>query len=298
MVFAFDRPDLDIGDNARRAARAELDLAIAEVGETGFEVHDTVRNVRRRLKRVRSLLRLIRPVFPDFEAENAALRETGAEVAALRDARALVEAVDQLGRGAPPSLIVPIAHWRALLAARAADHESGLERETFLLELRGKLRDARVRSELWELTGTGTASIVPGLAATYSKARRSYRAAARAPDDDARFHEWRKWVKHHWGHLKLLRGLMPSFVDERRERAGRLATMLGDVQNLSILRAHLDSAPAEAGRVREELARRLERLRRRSLKAGKRLFDEPPKVVRRRWKAYFRDWRAARRLAR
>ena len=66
MVFAFDRPDLDVGDNVRHAARGEYDQAIAEVSETDFEVHDTIRNVRRRLKRIRSLLRLIRPVFPQF----------------------------------------------------------------------------------------------------------------------------------------------------------------------------------------------------------------------------------------
>ena len=70
VTFQFEHPDRPLGDNVRKAAKAEFDRAIAEISETGFEVHGTVRNVRRRLKRIRALLRLIRPVFPDYAREN------------------------------------------------------------------------------------------------------------------------------------------------------------------------------------------------------------------------------------
>ena len=296
MVFAFQRADLDVADNVRRTAREEFDLAIAEVGETGFEVHDTVRNVRRRLKRIRSLLRLIRPVLPDYAAENAALRDIGAEVSALRDARALVEAAERLGRASDPALAASIGRWRRHLMGRAAGLEADLDREVFLLDLRTKLREARVRSELWELTGTGRRSIVPGVTAAYRKARRGYRVAARSPEDDELFHEWRKHLKHHLGHLKLLRDLTPAFALERRRRMSRLATILGDIQNLCVLRDALPEAPEAQDQIGAALAGQLAKERRRALRAGKRLFREKPRVIRHRWHVYFEDWRSAQKL--
>lgn len=298
IVFVFDRPDLNVGDNARRAVRAEFDQAIAEVGETGFEVHDTVRNVRRRLKRIRALLRMIRPVFKEFRAENAALRDIGGGISALRDARALVEAVDRLGRGVDPTLVSPVARWRAVLMAQAADREAGLDRDALLLELRTDLREARVRSELWELTTDGRRAIVPGLVATYRKARQGYRAAARASNDDVAFHEWRKQLKHHLGLLKLLRGLVPGFADRRRRRLAQLATLLGELQNLCVLQDHLETAPLDLDRLNDELCRQTARLRRRCLRLGKRLFADKPRKVRRRWRGYAGDWLEAEGLVR
>lgn len=296
MVFAFHAFDLDVADNARLAAREEFDLAIAEVGETGFEVHDTVRNVRRRLKRIRSLVRLIRPVLSDYAAENAALRDLGAEVSDLRDARALVEAVERLSRTAPPGLAGPLARWRSALISQVADFEVGLDRDAFLLDLRAKLREARVRSELWELSAIDETSIVPGMTETYRRARRGYRAAAAAPKNDDLFHEWRKDLKHHLGHLKLLRDLMPPFATERRRRLGKLALVLGEIQNLCVLRDALELAPEARDSLENALAAQLSKERKRALKAGRKLFREKPGVVRDRWRTYFEDWQFARRL--
>jgi hypothetical protein len=294
VSFEFEHPSRPIEDNVRAVAKAEFDRAIAEITETGFEVHETVRSVRRRLKRVRSIIRLIRPAFHDHVRENRHLRDMGAEVSALRDAAALVEAVDLLSKranGAGEALPA----LRERLAGRAAAEEMKLDREAFLLGLRGRLREARVRSELWDLNADGAGAVVPGFVKTYTKARAGFRLAHRVPTRE-HLHEWRKAVKFHWAQLGLLRRFAPEFAEARRAQAKKLAETLGDHHNLCVLEAALvgDERKVVAGLIETEL----ERLGKRALKLGRPLFAETPDAVERRWRATFADREAVRRLAR
>ena len=299
-MFRFEHPELGVDDNVRIAAREEFDRAISEVSETGFEVHGTVRNVRRRLKRVRALLRLIRPVFPDYGKENAALREMGAAFSGLRDAMARVEAVDALKTYGGAEIEAPLERLRRDLVMRAAAHEAELDREIFLTTLRRDLRDARVRAELWSLSGAGRKAVVPGLVDTYRQARKELDRAKRRGDEDS-LHEWRKAVKRHAAQLSLLAPLSPPFAAGRGRGAKKLARVLGDLTNLNVLRRTIED---DSGGIDEEdkvridtcLADATARQRAKALKLGRLLFADTAKTVRRRWSVYWDDWRAGRRL--
>jgi hypothetical protein len=300
VVFQFENPEHSVGDNVRRAARIEFDLSIAEVSETGFQVHGTVRNVRRRLKRVRSLLRLIEPVFPDYRREDRALRDIGADVGELRDMMALVEAADGLARGREGEDALALGLLRLELANRAAEREESLERDALLTDLRIRLRDARVRSELWALADEGRKALVPGLVRTYRRARKGL-ARVRRSGAEEDFHIWRKEVKHHASHLSLLRGLVPAFATGRLRRARRLAGILGELQNLCVLREALRgdatlASEADRAIIFALCGKRIARHCRKALKLGGPLFDETPKLVEVRWAAYWFDWQAARRM--
>jgi hypothetical protein len=302
LVFRFEHADWPVDDNVRRAARNEFDSAIAEVAETGFEVHSTVRNVRRRLKRVRAILRLIRPVFAGYAEENAQLRDTGAEFSALRDAMALVEAVDLLAATAGEDQRDALDRIRQVLARRAALQEASLDRETFLTSLRVKLREARVRSELWTLRSAGRKALVPGLVATYRRARDAFEVAHASPGSEA-LHEWRKHAKHHLAHLSLLRDLAPAFADGRRKAMQKLARRLGNAQNLAVLDPALAEDSLAIDSADRTLARTLvehgsDKLRRKALAGGARLFEDKPDAVEARWSSYWDDWQGARKLRR
>ena len=299
-MFRFEHPELGIGDNVRLAAREEFDRAITEVSETGFEVHGTVRNVRRRLKRVRAVLRLIRPVFPDYAAENAALREVGAAFSGLRDAMARVEAVDALRKYGGAEIEAPLERLRRELVARAAAREAELDRNSFLTALRRELRDARVRAELWQLSGDGRRAVVPGFVDTYRRARKGLGRAKRRGDEDS-LHEWRKAVKRHAAQLSLLGPLAPPFAAGRGRGAKKLARVLGDLMNLDVLR---QAVADDSGEIDREAKSRIDKClaeaialhRAKALKLGRLLFAEAPKRVRRRWRVYWDDWQAGRRL--
>jgi hypothetical protein len=301
VVFQFEHPERSLGDNVRKAAKAEFDRAMGEVSETGFEVHGTVRNVRRRLKRVRSLLRLIRPVFPDYSSENKALRDIGAEVSELRDVMALVEAADLLARGREGDDALALGLLRLELANRAAEREEQLDRDAFLTGLRSRLREARVRSEIWQLKDEGRATLVPGFVGTYRGARRKFKRVE-ASGDEKDFHAWRKQVKHHAGHLSVLRGLVPAFADGRLRRAKKLAVLLGDFQNLCVLRQALADDPtlaseADRSRIMVLCGAAAGGYSRKALKLAAPLLAEPPRLVTARWEAYWLDWQAARAMS-
>jgi CHAD domain-containing protein len=286
VVFEFEHPAWPIEDSARAAAREELDRAIGEVAETGFEIHETVRHVRRRLKRVRAVIGLIQPAFPDHRAESRLLRELGGEISALRDASALVDAVDVLLRGADGDVAGALHAARRRFAAAAAGADTGLDRDSFLGALRGKLRDARVRAEMWELAADGGAAVVPGFVGTYAKARRGYRMMQKAPTDE-HLHEWRKAVKFHWAQLGLLRRFAPEFAERRRDAAKRLAETLGNHHNLCVLRSALSAE--EIAQMGTALEVKLARLQRRAARLGRQLFADRPKEVRKRWVSTFAD---------
>jgi hypothetical protein len=218
----------------------------------------------------------------------------------LRDAMALVEAADRLGRGWQGVPRLALDRLRYELANRAASHEAGLDREAFLTGLRIKLREARVRSELWELKGDGRAALVPGFVETYRRARRGMKQA-RASGEVAAFHDWRKSVKHHASQLSALSGLVPPFAEARLRRAKRLAITLGELQNLCVLRQAVTDdetlgTAADKALVDELCRTEIAAACRRALRLGKPLFAEPPRLVEARWEAYWLDWQAARRM--
>ena len=175
---------------------------------------------------------------------------------------------------------------RRRLVQRAVAQETALDRDSFLTGLRAKLRDARVRSELWELQVVGMKAIVPGLVETYRLSRQALREALRQPDDE-HLHEWRKMVKHHWSQLGLLRGLAPEFSEVRRQAAGRLAALASE----SGLQDEADASLLD-----RLILAQMESLAERSLDLGRQLFEERPRAVARRWRGYWEDWRAAERL--
>lgn len=295
MTFRLEHPEEPLDDNVRAAAKAEFDRAMGEVSEAGFEIHETVRNVRRRLKRVRAILRLIRPVFPEYASENAQLRDIGAEVSDLRDAAALVETIDSLSLRPEVAEAGALGELRHRLAQKAADRERQLDRGVFLTQLRGRLRDARVRSELWELRDSGAAAVVPGFVATYKKARSGFRASLEAPRRPL-LHDWRKLVKYHWAQLGLMRSFAPEFSEVRRQRVGRLAATLGNYHNVCVLREAPEVADGSLPPVSSLLERECGRLAKRALKLGRPLFAEAPSVVEQRWSGYLADLAAVRRL--
>jgi hypothetical protein len=96
----------------------------------------------------------------------------------------------------------------------------------------------------------------------------------------------------------LLRGLAPAFADRRRQRMAKLAAMLGDLQNLYVLRAQIGTAPLDLTELDREVQRQSVKLRRKCLRLGNRLFAEKPSKVCRRWKGYVEDWLAVEKLVR
>src|SRR5262249_46937221 len=86
-----------VASEIRHIARDQLDAAIQELDDRHLDGDETVHQVRRRCKKLRALLRLIRPHLADrYDVENAHFREAAGLLAPFRDAHIRLVAYDAL----------------------------------------------------------------------------------------------------------------------------------------------------------------------------------------------------------
>lgn len=284
MPFAILPEDQSVEAALRRIAREEAEGALGQVrgqGDLGPRVHE----MRKAVKKLRGLLRLVRPVFPEAQVENTILRDAGRGLSDLRDGAVQLATVTRLSAEMPEErrerLLAPFRE-----AAGAADSQAG----GFLLPpFAAAMASVRDRSEGWRLDADGWEAIEPGLSATWSAARKAMRQARRDPGAEA-LHEWRKRAKDHWYQARLLRPLWPRLMGPHVEAADELGEILGEVNDLAVLRDRLEAAPLEEA-LRSE-ARDLADLRRAALLGqafplGRHLFAGPAEAIFARWGAWW-----------
>lgn len=279
-------------------ARAQIDAAIADVEDPELDRHQTVHRVRRRCKRLRALLRLVRPgLGRTYKREDACFRDAARSLSYVRDAQSLVESLDRLAerdRHCPDADLV--AELRARLLARrgqVADGQAGLDQrlDRFLLVM----QEARQRVGDWRLSTDGFDAVAGGLSRNYQRARKAM-AAAGAKPSGKRLHEWRKASKYHAHHLQLLGPLWTPVLEAERAEAAQLADLLGQHHDLvvfeSTLRAEPETfgAPATLAALLRLAERRRGALAHRAQGLGRRVFAESPQALTRRLGAYWQAW--------
>ena len=132
---------------------------------------------------------------------------------------------------------------------------------------------------------------------TYHRGREAMRNAYAEPTD-RRFHEWRKRVKYHCDHCRLLRQLWPALMEARAREAKRLANILGDDHDLTVFCELLRTDPGlcvTPGRrqaILELADRHRKTLRKQARALGLLLFATKSKALRKQFKRYTAAWRA------
>ncbi len=285
MAYKF-RSDETVGEGLRRAALEQIEKAI-EAAER-LDRREAVHETRKRCKKIRGLIRACRPSFEDtYQRENARFRDAARELSDLRDATSMIECVDALAERYGSEAGAQLCTVREVLEASRSDLEEKQDVGEKLLGFAETMEEAKGAIDRWELEDEGFAAIGPGAKKTYKRARKAMEAAATDPSGE-RYHEWRKRVKYHCYHCKLLRDAWPEAMMDRRDEAKRLSDYLGDGHDLDILRDAIIRQPARFGgsdRTKGALAlidARRQELRSWAGPVGLRLFAEKPGRFRRR----------------
>jgi CHAD domain-containing protein len=295
MAYRFDNNQDTVQDGVRDIATELIDKAIAAT-KRRQDAERTVHNLRKTCKKLRGLIRLVRPVFADYHAENAAFRAAGRSLSHLRDTAVLIQTYDNLleayedqvdaARFAPVRRHLTLQHRRL---ARQADMARRLE------EFRERMSAARRRAERWRLSEDGFDAIEPGLARSYKAARRAMAAASKDTTAEA-IHDWRKRVKDHWYHAHLLTPLWPKQMKTSRIVAKDLSELLGEHHDLEVFAHHLpehEVADAAELDVLTGLARRRQQaIADDAFLMGARLLAEPTRHLTGRWRSYWHVWRS------
>jgi CHAD domain-containing protein len=292
MAFRI-KPDESVARSVRRIARAQIVKALADLDrrdETGVEI--AIHSARKRFKRLRALVRLSRGgLGKELSArENARFRDAGRPLSELRDADVLLQTLDRLveryGDDGQADAIgqarEALVHRKQAVARQVLDHENTLAHVSQIL------RDARDDVKRWEIDRDGLDVLSAGIQRIYKLGLRMLHEARESPTDEP-LHEWRKRVKDLWYALEFLKPVRPAFTESRSEMASKLSDALGDDHDLAVLRMAIsDSAPAILTMIDDRRAK----LRREAFDLGEAIFNESPKDFARRFRAYWRAWRA------
>lgn len=303
MAYELD-PAQPLDAEFRRIATDLLDHAVEQIDGADADPHEAIHEVRKDCKKLRGLLRLIRPAVPRlYKHENAAVRDAAASLSVLRDAEAAIETydalIDHFRSNIDPESLAP-------LRQRLEDHKeevaAGAQALDEQLDLaRTALVAARERVPQWELPSElgdhgGWSLIGPGLRKTYKRGRRGMQEAYAKPSV-AVFHEWRKRAKYLRYQLRLVRAGWPRVLKATHKEVKGLGDLLGDDHDLAVLGQIIEEA--EALSPTDDLeqillalaAQRSEQLRNAAYWLGSRLYAEKPKHLDRRMQCY---WQAAR----
>ncbi len=291
------RRNRSIQKSLRLIAGEQIEKSIAEINDPQLDRHEAVHQARKRCKKLRALVRIVRPQFADYKRENAFFRDAARELSYLRDAQSVVACFDELMKRHEDQ--VDRARFTAtrkeLVDRRrqVADDVAGLDaRLNRFLE---QMREARQRVAEWKIDDSGFSAVRGGLNKTYQRGRKALRKAHADPTTE-NFHEWRKRVKYHWYHERLLRQIWPAMMEVERRVGNELADLLGDEHDLAVLQQTLDAEPERFGeeRDRQDLAGLIKQsraqLQSEAHELGARVFAERPDARAERFQRYWMVW--------
>ena len=159
-----------------RVAREELEGTLKELLTVNDQARSTaVHDARKHLKKVRTLIRLLRPATGEafYEDENAAMRKAAQRMSSIRDSHVRVQAIEKLtvksGKRRTPAAFARI---QTALAARLRQVIEESQKEDWSKQTAVEIERALGRLDKWPLKRLTTKSIRSGLKAAYKKARR------------------------------------------------------------------------------------------------------------------------------
>jgi CHAD domain-containing protein len=286
-------------DGVRRIAAGCADDALDQLRDGVPEDFATaIHEARKDLKKLRSVLRLVRPSLGDqvYRRENERFRDSGRLLSGARDAEVKLETLRALrARFADRLSEVSLA---PLVAALEAERDRHLGRDGAGDPIERAVADigsGRAAIAEWPLDGDDWSLIEPGLKRSYGRGRNRF-ADVRAGATDEAIHEWRKRVKDLWYQLRIVRDSKPKEVGNAADQARELSDLLGEHHDLAVLRDDVLArreplASGELERLLASIAARQDELTEEAIVLGKQVYAEKPKAFTKRLRAYWREWR-------
>jgi CYTH domain-containing protein/CHAD domain-containing protein len=287
-----------VAQGLRRIVTEEIEAALAHLSRYEATPDKAIHETRKSIKRLRALLRIMRPVLGKvFADENETLGEVGRTLSTVRDAQALMETLDHLtvaySEQLPPAGLPKLR--QMLLNHKQAQAEQ-LAGKQQLPRLIATLQQTLKRAYSWPYKAMDIELLAEGVAHSVRRGRAQSAAAYDQPDDET-FHTWRKRAKDLRYQLTLLQKLWPEVFAGYLESAKTVEELLGLDHNLVVLRDTLRNED-NSKEVNEEsqqllplLDQEQQRIRHEAKFIGARLYSEKPGQWRRRIEQSWHAWK-------
>lgn len=273
MAFGIGRSE-DFGAAYRRLILEDIAAARAGLLDTALSPEEGVHGARRRLKRIRSIIRLMRPLLGRrYVAYRDDIRSVARSIAVFRDADVLQAMATDLRAASGPDQQVLIER-----AIGSLDTPRPSRRRGVLIPVLRALEELELDAEDLPVPKDGRALYLRSVHRAYRRGRRSMKRARRTRAA-ADLHRWRKDAKDLWHLLELARPRLPKRARRHAARLDALAEILGLDHDYWITGEHIatvsgDLSSQEA--TRHLVASRRKRLQKRALKRGARLYRRGP----------------------
>jgi hypothetical protein len=233
-------------------------------------IEERVHEARKHLKRIRALLLLLRqPLRKRFGRINGRFRNAARRLSAARDAMVVRNVFDRVTaagvEGADAEALATIGATLRERAAQAELHGGDFAEAVKVVDV--ALAAARADALTWNLEGYPREEFVLCCAVTYRRARREMRRLRKGYSAE-HFHEWRKLVKAHWYHMRLLH-------DGRRTALRDLGELLGHANDLAVLGELLAAGPVRDAALERTVEQRRQAAVGAALEQGATLFEVP-----------------------
>ena len=300
MAF-YLKQDETVAESIKRICKEQIAKAIDEIEDKSLARETTVHQIRKRCKKIRGVTRLVRPhMEKTYQTENAWFREMARLFSGLRDADVFIDAYDETMEYFAEQVERPefasIRRGLTLLRQHRLEQENDIGER--LATFKKKAEEARDRIGDWPLKNSNAYGMLrSGLLKTYKRGRKAMENAYANPSPAA-FHEWRKRVKYHRYHLRLLGRAWSPVVLKSWTEAKKLSDLLGDDHDLAELQRTLLEADHGFGKNRTVnaflglLEQRRRMLQTESYFLGLRIYAEKPKALGRRFQIYWNAWHA------
>lgn len=289
MGYFFELSDRDVEKGLRRIAGEQFAGALKALADSG-PLPPRIHEMRKSVKKLRALIRLVRPAFKTFKPENAALREAARGLTALREAEVNLKTLERLLPAADLATKDAAALRDAVARFPSEIHAAPPAAEA-LAAFGARMEALRARAAGWRLADEGFDALAGGLDRTWTEARQRMAPALADPTAEA-VHQWRKRVKDHWYHARLMAPIWPEAMAPQIAAADRLGEELGDHHDLAVLVDVLAPLKSRPAKTLAALARKRQKVLIRAARADAcRLFADSAPCLTDRWRQWWQVWR-------
>lgn len=270
--------DKAVEKQVQKIVKTQIQKAIVESKHEDIETDKAVHQIRKRCKKLRGLLRMIRPILKDkklYDEKNRAFKEIASGLSGARDSKVLGDTYAKIVKryGLDWQKYEEIA---SSIDAIKSETMSDEEIESMLTQTRQELHSHLGDIHRYKIKHTQDI-LDKGVQKGYKKARNLQNEAARSLKS-GEFHQWRKWVKYHWYQMQMLQKNSGCLLNARVNRLKLLADVLGEEHDITVFKEYLHK---ESLAYEEEFVSYLDKeqgyLRKVAFEMGEELFCASPK---------------------
>jgi len=287
-------PKLSIHDSVKKISLGFVKDAISECKSKELTHEKKIHILRKRCKRIRGLLRIVRPHIGEaYGSENEFYRDLARKLSVTRDQHAAIETLNKL---ANIQRNISNTDLFKKIIQQIEIKLNKLNSSALIDEFEIEISEGSPRINSWDININGFRAIEDGFKKTYKQGKKAMINAFNNPTAE-NYHEWRKRVKYHYFHLDLLAPIWIPIMRNFSKEADHLSEMLGYDHDLCVLKKLLNDnnqfkiEELTRKKLFEAINKEQSKLREKIKFLGQKVYTEKPKHLIERLESYWYNWK-------